>query len=239
MIELSPLLYSSATRTNFIALMETKIGRKYTYVYNSAFEEELDTAITIHYIPAELLSEIDEDCNDSPFRFLHQYFDDSRPSNLKKCPLSSSNLSSSSRSCPPLSPTTVSKMLNCWRGYCDHSQECDIISFPPVLHPLSQCLHAFHVCRNGGNAAGIHLQKSLIARGKTLHSASLVPFQQEILLELFTRKREEDYLEATRSVRDDAILGVSILVEEYRRVEWAKELMLLFPNQCAQLCQSR
>lgn len=69
------------------------------------------------------------------------------------------------------------------------------------------------------------------------HTPQLAPFEREILLEILARIREEDFIQAHASVQSDPMVAVSSELERYRRLQWAKELLILFPFQCAGLCQ--
>jgi len=191
---------------------------------------EPDNAVATHYMSSDLFSELSDDgIEPSEYRFLHKRFDPSRvalqPPAQFKTP-------------PPLPPAeAVSRKLDCCRGDCDDCLDYGARPIAGISEDLAQVLNEFKFGHSYRVSKTEWPRSAPVSNGQTSCWPELSPFEEELFLEVVARRQQDDYLEASLSVKKGPMLAAAIMLEEYRRLEWAKELRELFPLHCARFCK--
>lgn len=211
-------------------------------VFDMALEQDLDQAIALHYIPADLLSDrTEESVNPTELRFLHQRLkwpvslpDKSVEYSTSEPP--SQCVYSGGRS-PLPSANAVSRMVDWSRTRCDDYLTSGSASPPRLSRSLYEALSGIQLEHPGAKAGKGRKRVMPFTKSHNSRTARLRAFEREVLLEALARSREDDYLDSSKFVFKDPMLVASCILEEYRRIQWAKEMLVLFPTQCRRLCQ--
>lgn len=190
------------------------------------------------FIPHDLFSDQGEDGSDvETIRFLHQCGCDlvsyTSPDNMSNTPGPPQRPVSGPKGCSSASAAAVSRALD-WHRLGNGQR----LHMP--MRPASTIESVTHEARAPGTDSYTDL--AWASRHRTQHnsivwetfSQELNPtFAMELVKEALCRWRQEDYFSALSPHSEGLVTQVSHKLEYYRQIAWAKEMLAIYPMECA------